>query len=305
MFFSTVPLYTSRTLQAILTPKQPQYDAMDQMTVVEHLRFYARIRGVADIEHNVEAVIKAVGLQAYSSRMAAKLSGGNKRKLSLGIALIGNPTVLLLDEPSSGMDAAAKRVMWKTLAAVVPGRSLLLTTHSMEEADALANRAGIMAKRMLAMGTSDHLRRTHGDAYYVHLVMKSAPHTSDDEIRGLRSWVFGHFPGANIEDKTYHGQLRFSVPAERDGVKHETRRDVADNDEIKGGMSARRNDSGIGSLIAMLEDHREQLKLEHYSVSPTTLDQVFLTIVGKHDVQEEGYAGPKPKRRLMSLWKRT
>jgi ATP-binding cassette subfamily A (ABC1) protein 3 len=78
---------------------------MDQMTVVEHLRFYARVRGVAEIEHNVQEVIKAVGLQAFSSRMAAKLSGGNKRKLSLGIALIGNPTVLLLDEPSSGMDA--------------------------------------------------------------------------------------------------------------------------------------------------------------------------------------------------------
>jgi ATP-binding cassette subfamily A (ABC1) protein 3 len=277
---------------------------MDQMTVVEHLRFYARVRGVSEIEHNVEAVIKAVGLQTFSGRMAAKLSGGNKRKLSLGIALIGNPTVLLLDEPSSGMDAAAKRVMWKTLTAVVPGRSLLLTTHSMEEADALANRAGIMAKRMLAMGTSDHLRRKHGDAYYIHLVMKSAPYTSDDEIADLRSWVLEHFPGADIEDKTYHGQIRFSVPLQRDDAKHETHSDIADVDEIKGGMSVKRNDSGIGSLIAMLEDHRQELKLEHYSVSPTTLDQVFLTIVGKHDVQEEGYARTKPKRNLMNFWKR-
>ena len=280
---------------------------MDQMTVVEHLRFYARIRGVAEIEHNVEAVIMAVGLQAFSSRMAAKLSGGNKRKLSLGIALIGNPTVLLLDEPSSGMDAAAKRVMWKTLAAVVPGRSLLLTTHSMEEADALANRAGIMAKRMLAMGTSDHLRRKHGAAYHVHLVLESSPHTPEEEIATLRSWVLEHFPDADIEDKTYHGQLRFSVPAQRGEVRrHEAKIEMTEDvDEIKGGIPARRNDSGIGSLIAMLEDHRKELKLEHYSVSPTTLDQVFLTIVGKHDVQEEGYAGAKPKRRLMTFWKRT
>ena len=292
----------------------PQYDAMDQMTVVEHLRFYARVRGVADIEHNVEAVIKAVGLQAFSGRMAAKLSGGNKRKLSLGIALIGNPTVLLLDEPSSGMDAAAKRVMWKTLAAVVPGRSLLLTTHSMEEADALANRAGIMAKRMLAMGTSEHLRRKHGDAYYIHLVTRSAPHTSDAEIASLRSWVLAHFPGALIEDKTYHGQLRFSVPAQRDQLKQETKNEIAavgvEEDEIEieikggGGMSVKRSDSGIGSLIAMLEDHREEMGLEHYSVSPTTLDQVFLTIVGKHDVQEEGYAGAKSKRKFVKFWKR-
>lgn len=272
---------------------------MDQMTVIEHLQFYARIRGVSDVTHNVESVIRAVGLQAFASRMAAKLSGGNKRKLSLGIALIGNPTVLLLDEPSSGMDAAAKRVMWKTLASVVPGRSLLLTTHSMEEADALADRAGIMAKRMLAMGTSEHLRQKHGDAYYVHLVLKSAPHTTDEEIRRLRKWVVEHFPGVVVEDKTYHGQLRFSVPARRTEAKEKTESkiEVLDVDEIRGGSDDKqRTSSGIGALITMLEDHRDELGLEHYSVSPTTLDQVFLSIVQKHDVEEEGYTKKADKQ---------
>jgi len=281
----------------------PQYDAMDQMTVLEHLRFYARVRGVAEIEHNVQEVIKAVGLEAFSSRMAAKLSGGNKRKLSLGIALIGNPTVLLLDEPSSGMDAAAKRVMWKTLAAVVPGRSLLLTTHSMEEADALADRAGIMAKRMLAMGTSDYLRRKHGDRYYLHLVMKSAPHTSEDEIFDLRSWINQHFPGACIEDKTYHGQVRFSVPAQRDEEKHEAHIEIKDEDEISGGSEPfHRRGNRIGVLITLLEEHRDELGLEHYSVSPTTLDQVFLTIVEKYNVEEEGYSGSKTQKVHILKW---
>lgn len=83
----------------------PQFDAMDTLTVTEHLQFYARVRGVSDVEHNVRAVIQAVGLQNFTSRMASQLSGGNKRKLSLAIALMGNPAVLLLDEPSSGMDA--------------------------------------------------------------------------------------------------------------------------------------------------------------------------------------------------------
>lgn len=286
----------------------PQYDAMDQMTVLEHLRFYARVRGVQQIEHNVNAVIKAVGLQAFSSRMAAKLSGGNKRKLSLGIALIGNPTVLLLDEPSSGMDAAAKRVMWKTLAAVVPGRSLLLTTHSMEEADALADRAGIMAKRMLAMGTSDYLRHKHGNAFYIHLVMKSAPHTSDEEIQKLRTWVLEKFPGANIEDKTYHGQIRFSVPVQRSPSPRMGEKDIdlgiIDKDQISGGSEPLQiQGDGIGGLIMALEDYREELGLEHYSVSPTTLDQVFLSIVMKHDVEEEGYAGPKQKGNVLMTLK--
>ncbi len=71
----------------------PQFDAVDQMTAIEHLRFYARVRGVADVEHNVREVIQAVGLQNFSTRMAAKLSGGNKRKLSLAIALLGKTTI--------------------------------------------------------------------------------------------------------------------------------------------------------------------------------------------------------------------
>lgn len=265
--------------------------AMDQMTVYEHLVFYARVRGVPDVKHNVEAVIKAVGLQLFTARMAAKLSGGNKRKLSLGIALIGNPTVVLLDEPSSGMDAAAKRIMWKTLASIVPGRSLLLTTHSMEEADALADRAGIMAKRMLAMGTSDHLRHRHGNAYYVHLVLKTAPHTLPEEISNIRSWVLEHYPQANIEANTYHGQMRFSVPA-----KDPTYSSLDDGeDEISSENTEMKKRGGVGSLIMALEDHRDELGLEHYSVSPTTLDQVFLTIVEKHNVEEENYGVVKEK----------
>jgi ATP-binding cassette, subfamily A (ABC1), member 3 len=67
----------------------PQFDAMDQMTVLEHLRFYARVRSVSDVEYNVKEVVKAVGLQSFSTRIGAKLSSGNKRKLSFGIALMG------------------------------------------------------------------------------------------------------------------------------------------------------------------------------------------------------------------------
>ena len=193
------------------------------------------------------------------------------------------------------MDAAAKRVMWRTLAAVVPGRSLLLTTHSMEEADALANRAGIMARRMLAIGTSDYLRKRHGSGYYMHLVMKSAPHTSDQEIANLESWIKGSFPGSVIDDKTYHGQVRFSVPH---GEDREMESKVVGVDEISSDGDVR-GGSRIGSFITILEENREELGLEHYSVSPTTLDQVFLTIVGKHNVEEEGYGGSKVNRSIL------
>ncbi|KAL4939151.1 hypothetical protein BDV06DRAFT_41263 [Aspergillus oleicola] len=292
----------------------PQFDAMDQMTVIEHLVFYARIRGVTDIEHNVREIIRAVGLTPFKHRMATKLSGGNKRKLSLGIALMGNPSVLLLDEPSSGMDAASKRVMWRTLSAVTPERSIVLTTHSMEEADALAHRAGIMARRMLALGTTDALRSKYGNMYHVHIVHAQAPHTTDEDMDRILDWVRDTFRGAMIEQKTYHGQLRFSVPADMahtnsEDSKSSTSRETDDSDKIQpiplySGDSTllepgtvitpRVSNSGVISsvskLFSKLEQNKAALGVEHYSVSQTTLDQVFLTIVGRHHIREENSA---------------
>ncbi|KAH0613686.1 uncharacterized protein H6S33_005572 [Morchella sextelata] len=268
----------------------PQFDAMDRMTVEEHLRFYARVRGVEDVEHNVAQVIKAVGLEAFKKRMAENLSGGNKRKLSLGIALMGNPTVLLLDEPSSGMDAASKRIMWKTLAGVTRGRSLVLTTHSMEEADALASRAGILAKSMLAMGTGDQLRRRWGDGYHVHLVLRSAPASTPEEMERLKGWVLTRFTGARVEDRSFHGQMRFSVPIDAEEDEAE-----ADDEGVEG-MARKGNSRGVNRVFKALEKGKEGLGLEFYSVSQSTLDQVFLTIVGNANVSEEGYGKPEKKR---------
>jgi ATP-binding cassette, subfamily A (ABC1), member 3 len=122
----------------------PQFDALDKITVRQQLNFYARIKGISNIKQNVELVMSKVGLTPYASRLTHVLSGGNKRKLSLAIALLGkqyfdfgpfefvvdkyagNPRVLILDEPSSAMDAFAKRKMWKMLSSITSGRSVLL-----------------------------------------------------------------------------------------------------------------------------------------------------------------------------------
>ncbi|KAL3292473.1 ABC transporter [Colletotrichum asianum] len=266
----------------------PQFDAIDSMTVLEHLRHYARLRGIADVEYQVQAVVRAVGLDTHVNTMAQHLSGGNKRKLSLGIALTGNPSVILLDEPSSGLDAAAKRIMWRTLSTIVPGRAILLTTHSMEEADALANRAGIVAQRMLAIGEVETLQARFGDSLYVHLVSRTAPHSTPEEMDRMREWVQMMFTNASIEAATYHGQMRFSVSAAdvlaRAQQAQETRR------RGQGETGGRAESvSAIGQLILMLEENKEALGIEHHSVSPTTLNDVFLAIVGQHNVQEEGY----------------
>lgn len=282
---------------------------MDQMTAIEHLRFYARARGVPDVEDNVAKVIHAVGLEPFKTRMAFKLSGGNKRKLSLGIALMGNPSVILLDEPSSGMDAASKRIMWRTLQSISAGRSLVLTTHSMEEADALADRAGIMARHMLALGTGDQLRKKHSDAMHVHLVHKDAPYTSEKDMAEIKNFVLTAFPGARTEDRSFHGQFRFSCPAAILDPMDNGSIDGSHSSSVgKGGAIEKEHPissakSGISSLFAQLEANKARLGLEYYSVSQATLDQVFLSIVGKHNVQEENYAAQhQPKKQ--PRWKR-
>ncbi|KAF2434403.1 ATP-binding cassette sub-family A member 7 [Tothia fuscella] len=261
----------------------PQFDAMDSMTVLEHLNFYARARGVPNVNHNVTAAITAVGLDPYRDRLAQNLSGGNKRKLSLAIALMGNPDVLLLDEPSSGMDAASKRVMWRTLENVTKGRGMLITTHSMEEADKLATNVGIMATRMLALGTSDTLRKQFGAKWYVHLVLSGAPHVPEAETLRVKAWLEDNVADVDVEERMWYGQLRFSVPSEGEG-------------------------RSVAKLFALLEGSRQELGLEYYSVSRTTLDQVFLEVVGRHDVEEEGEGRRATKKvgkkRVRNRWRR-
>lgn len=314
IFVENLPISRNRAAARNSLGVCPQIDACDQMTVRDHLRFYARIRGVADVNHNTSKVISAVGLNAFVNRMAAKLSGGNKRKLSLAIALMGNPSVLLLDEPSSGMDVCAKRIMWRTLAAVVPGRSLVLTTHSMEEADALADRAGIMGRRMLALGTSDYLRRKHGDRFHVHLITTTAPHTPLQEMERIKGWIMANINGAIVEQKTFHGQMRFSVPAHSNpATTEEPQASVLEEKDgnaipVDPNSPGSAHRSGIGALFTLLEAQKRVLGFEYFSVSPTTLDQVFLSIVGKHNVEEEGYKEEKASgllSRLMGMARRS
>ncbi|KAM4058995.1 ABC transporter [Hirsutella rhossiliensis] len=279
VFIENASIVRNRTLARQNLGVCPQFDAIDSMTVVGHLEHFARIRGIADVDRQVRAVLQAVGLDAYADVLAHTLSGGNKRKLSLAMALTGNPSVILLDEPSSGLDAAAKRIMWRTLESIAPGRSILLTTHSMEEADALASRAGIMARRMLAIGAPDSLRRRFGDALHVHLVSKTAPHSSSEEMDRLRSWVLGTFPGAEIEQETLHGQLRFAVPPSA----------VLKQQAEAAGQGAGTGEAGsaMGRLLIILEENKNALGILHHSVSPTTLTQVFLAIVGQQAAAEE------------------
>ena len=111
----------------------PQFDALDPLlSGIEHLQFYARIKGIRaeDVNRVAKFTIDKLGLSMYSHRISSSYSGGNRRKLSTAIALIGNPAVLFLDEPTSGMDPKAKRFLWTCVNDVVKsGCSVVLTSH--------------------------------------------------------------------------------------------------------------------------------------------------------------------------------
>lgn len=100
------------------------------LTTRQHLIFYARIKGVKNFKQNVDYLLKKLGLEPHAKKNAAKLSGGNKRKLCLAIALLGAPPVIVLDEPTTAMDAVAKRSFWEIIQSISGGRSILLTVST-------------------------------------------------------------------------------------------------------------------------------------------------------------------------------
>merc|ERR1712151_1465377 len=122
----------------------------------------------------VERSIKELNLSDHRTKLAGQLSGGNKRKLSVGMATIGNPPIILLDEPSAGMDPEARRFMWSVVANISQRdkkSAVILTTHSMEEAEALSTKMGIMVRGgiMRCMGSTQHVKNKYGVGYEIEI----------------------------------------------------------------------------------------------------------------------------------------
>ena len=141
----------------------PQDNAIfEGMTVKEHLIFYSKIKGILRYKRMelIEKIMKEMDLKEFEKVQSQNLSGGNKRKLSVAMAMIGNPPIVFLDEPSTGMDPRAKRFMWSIISRISTLRkksTVILTTHSMEEAEALCTKMGIMVNgRFKCYGSSQH-----------------------------------------------------------------------------------------------------------------------------------------------------
>ncbi|CAL1546216.1 unnamed protein product, partial [Lymnaea stagnalis] len=155
----------------------PQYDALhDLLTGQETLFLYGRLRGVPEKELPVVTarVVTFVNLHPYEGQKTHTYSGGTKRKLSIGISVIGDPAFIMLDEPTAGMDPISRRTVWDVLHLIrKSGRTLVLTSHSMEECDALCTRIAIMVQgKIMCLGSPQYLKNKYGQGFTVILYAK-------------------------------------------------------------------------------------------------------------------------------------
>ena len=154
----------------------PQFDILwKELTGMEHMRIYARIKGLSRTEVLAQAteLIESVRLTEAANIRSGAYSGGMRRRLSVAIALLGDPLVVYLDEPTTGMDPISRRHVWDTIEAAKKGRAVVLTTHSMEEADILGDSIAIMARgKVRAFGSSIRLKNRFGSGYQLSLSLE-------------------------------------------------------------------------------------------------------------------------------------
>ena len=154
----------------------PQFDILyDDLTVEEHLELFGVFKGCNrdTMQEDIKKLILELGLLEKTDELSKNLSGGQKRRLSTGIAFIGNSKFIVLDEPTSGMDTSARRNIWEILKNLKNDKIILLTTHFMDEADYLGDRIAIMSQgKLRCLGSSVYLKNKFGVGYNLTIVKK-------------------------------------------------------------------------------------------------------------------------------------
>ncbi|XP_052004328.1 uncharacterized protein abca12 [Xyrauchen texanus] len=239
----------------------PQVDALDDLlTGEEHLYFYARIRGISkrEIDRVVNYLLKKLELNYHRHNTSESYSCGTRRKLSTALALIGNPQILLLDEPSSGMDPRSKRHLWKIISEQVMGKcAVVLTSHSMEECEALCTRLAIMVKgQFRCLGSLQHIKNRFGKGFTVKMYLAEA----SCDVDMISNFMQQNFPSTFLKDH-HSNMVEYHVP-------------VAPG--------------GVASIFDQLESNKAILQIKHFSVSQTTLDEVFINFaMGESDTDTQ------------------
>ncbi|KAG8130416.1 hypothetical protein E2320_017030 [Naja naja] len=154
----------------------PQHNVLfDELTVEEHIWFYARLKGLPKklVRMEMEQMATDVGLPHKLKSKTSQLSGGMQRKLSIALAFVGGSKVVILDEPTAGVDPYSRRGIWELLLKYRQGRTIILSTHHMDEADILGDRIAIISNgKLCCVGSSLFLKNQLGTGYYLTLVKK-------------------------------------------------------------------------------------------------------------------------------------
>ncbi|KAF9307177.1 hypothetical protein BGZ74_009883 [Mortierella antarctica] len=235
----------------------PQHDILwGDLTVADHLLFYSRLRGIPPHleQQAVTYAIASVSLTKFRDRQVKGLSGGEKRRVSIAIALLGDNSVIFLDEPSTGLDPAVRRVIWDIINRVKVNRTVVLTTHSMEEADILSDKIAIMTLgRLRCIGTSLHLKELYGSGF--RLDVSSKPGRLADACASIEQGLMRGMKYRRLDKFTNATTFEFEVSKS------------GDLSRIFGALSQ-------PGLYADVED---------WGISQTTLEDVFIKIVTEGD----------------------
>ncbi|XP_006892762.1 PREDICTED: ATP-binding cassette sub-family A member 3-like [Elephantulus edwardii] len=256
----------------------PQHDLLyDDLTVSEHLFFYCMIKGIPRNMYPMETdhMLSAFNMLENRNEYSQSMSGGMKRKLSIIIALVGNSKVVILDEPSSGMDLVSRRTTWDLLQQYKQNRTILLTTHYMDEADVLGDRIAIMVRGTLqCCGSSAFLKQIYGAGY--HIIMEKKPHCN---VKRITSLIDSHIPDATLQSNITT-VLSFFLP------KEHMQRFVALFDDI--------------------DKNQKELGIASFGASITTMEEVFLKVNKLADPQTQDIQSPSLNgERLSKIEKKT
>ncbi|XP_001496596.3 ATP-binding cassette sub-family A member 13 [Equus caballus] len=243
----------------------PQQDALDELlTGWEHLDYYCSLRGIPKscISEVAGDLVRRLHLEAHVDKLVATYSGGTKRKLSTALALLGKPDLLLLDEPSSGMDPCSKRYLWKTIMKEVrEGCAVVLTSHSMEECEALCTRLAIMVNGSFrCLGSPQHIKNRFGDGYTVKVWL----HKEANQHNAISDCLKLYFPGIQFKGQRLN-LLEYHVPKRWEC---------------------------LADLFKVLENNKNFLNIRHYSINQTTLEQVFINFATEQ--QQTPPSAPDP-----------
>jgi ATP-binding cassette, subfamily A (ABC1), member 3 len=208
-----------------------------------------------------------VDVAHHKDTVAENLSGGSRRKLSVAIALIGGSKLVLLDEPTSGMDLSARRKLWNMLKNYKHNRIIILTTHYMDEADILGDRIGIMTGgQLICLGSSLFLKNRFGVGYNLTMVKKTK-----EPNKMIGKYLMAHLgPEVKLLQEV-SSEITFQIP---------------------NALSSKFKD-----FFSKFDGELDQLGIRSYGISVTTLEEVFLK-VGHGELPEDNKAKNEVKEHL-------